>query len=98
MTNGEMMVWAAVYARQYNLLLRPPDDVCLKINEPGVWDKFEEDVLSHAADRACRAVQSMRGSLPDIEEKFGLDMDADEDHSREVTKMLREMLDKRKVG
>ena len=77
------MVWAAVFAREFNLH-NPPSHV-LRPGNQDKWAEWEQTQAASAAEVACGAVQHLRELPPRIVEGFGGDSD--------VYELLQEMMD-----
>lgn len=88
MTDGEKMVWAAVYAVGYNEAINPPPEIAALLGGPGYISREEhENQGVHAAiEAASYAVESMREAAPEIKEGFDCD-------GCDVYKMLKEILE-----
>ena len=58
MTNGEKMVWAAVFAREMEALKNPPPYV---FADPDIkWKEWEHSQTCSACEVACGAVDRLR--------------------------------------
>jgi hypothetical protein len=82
MTDGEQLVWAAVFAKLYDLSNPPPH-----VTKPGrdkVWRAWERGQVVDAVERAGHAVRYLREIRGHVKEGFGDNSD--------VYQMLVEML------
>lgn len=59
MTNGEKMVWAAVFAREMEVLHNPPPYVVMD-QDRTKWEEWEQEQACSAAEIACAAVDHLR--------------------------------------
>lgn len=84
MTEGEKMVWAAVYAKKRDLSNRPSDCIIGEGSDER-WRQWEEDQTVSAIEHANYAVQAMREALPAVIEGYG----EDDDTTRHLKDMLR---------
>ena len=71
MSHGEQLVWAAVFAKEFNLKNPPPHTA----NDREAWGQWEEGQVSSAIEIASCAVGYLRESGARIEEGFGADSD-----------------------
>ena len=85
LTQGEKMVWAAVYGVEYmrRVNMQPLDGPAGEGSREW-WEAWEREQAHSAIESAACAVELMRSSEPEIEDGFGSD--------HEVTQMLRAML------
>lgn len=82
MTQGEKMVWAAVFAQEYVKMMHP-DPYFAFINRDHK-KSCEQNSVHQAVEAACGAVEYLREEAPDIKEGF--------DGVTNVYTMLEEML------
>jgi len=83
MTQGERLVWAAAYAKEFDLR-NPPRECCLPKND-AMWREWEESQVHQAIELACCAVAYMRRVRGDIQNGYGKDSD--------VAQMLDDILE-----
>lgn len=69
MTDGEKMVWAAVFAKHYDLS-SPPRDV---VHDTKKWQAWESAQVHIAIECAAGAVERMREEVEAIAKGFGAD-------------------------
>lgn len=79
MSPGEKLVWAAVFAKEYDIS-NPPRGMS---ENPKLWEQWENAATQAAIECAATAVNRLRGALPSIAERFGDD---------EVTFFLEQMI------
>lgn len=92
MTNGEKMLWAAAYSKQFKFDI--PGYVHQEFQEwrqgvrlgPDPWEAYEIGQAASAAEYATGVVTRLRSALSAVAEGFGEDSD--------VYQMIKEMLGK----
>ena len=75
MTDGERMVWAVAFAREYREAIRnPPGDVIrldMSDRSKDHWKKWEQDQAVSASETAYAVISRLREIRPNIIEGFG---------------------------
>jgi hypothetical protein len=70
MTDGEKMVWAAVFALEFQETKHPPSRV-LTPDKSEEWAEWERDIVSSAIERAGIAVRYLREAEKRIADGYG---------------------------
>lgn len=71
MTQGEMMIWAAVFARECHEIHNPPGYLVTNDDDDAAWVQWERSQVTSAAEVACGRVALLRESIGDIADGFG---------------------------